>query len=69
MGLFTPRQQLRDMQQVAAGQLLKGGPVDPAEQQKYLAQAVAASMLLGTPVRVVDDSLAIDPITLDDTLF
>jgi hypothetical protein len=68
MGLFTPRQQLLNMQQAAAGQLLSGGPVDPVKQQQYLAQAVAASMLLGSPVRIVDDSLAIDPITLNDPL-
>ena len=69
MGLFIPRQQLRDMQQTAAGQLMKGGTFDPAERQKYLMQAVAASMLLGSPVQVVDDSLAMDPLTLDDPLF
>lgn len=57
------------MQQMAAGQLMKGGSFDPVERQKYLAQAVAASMLLGSPVQVVDDSLAMDPLTLDDPLF
>lgn len=57
------------MQQTAAGQLMKGGSFDPAERQKYLMQAVAASMLLGSPVQVVDDSLAMDPLTLDDPLF
>jgi hypothetical protein len=56
MGLFIPRQQLRDMQQTAAGQLMKGGNFDPAERQKYLMQAVAASMLLVDPPGITSAS-------------
>jgi hypothetical protein len=45
MGLFIPRQQLQDIQQHAAGQLLNGGPVDPQQHQRMLGRAIAASLL------------------------
>ena len=51
MALFTPRNQLRNMQQAAAARAL----INPDEAHHNLVQSVAASLLLGSPVTVVDD--------------
>ena len=51
MALFTPMNQLRDMQQAAASRAL----INPDESHHNLVQSVAASLLLGSPVTVVDD--------------
>ena len=56
MGLFTPKDQLRDMQQHYAAQSLLGGNRRP-DQESMLLQSVAASLLLGSPVTVIDLSL------------
>ena len=53
MAMFTPRSQLRDMQQAAAAQLLAGASRDPQANQQALYQSVAASLLLGSPVQVL----------------
>ena len=49
MALFTPRNQLRDMQHAAAARAL----INPDEAHHNLVQSVAASLLLGSPVTVV----------------
>jgi hypothetical protein len=61
MSLFTPRDQLRDMQQWHAAQALLGGPRRP-DQGNNLSYSVAASILLGSTAAVIDDDL------LDDDL-
>jgi len=63
MALFTPRNQLRDMQHAAAAQAL----INPDEAHHNLVQSVAVSLLLGSPVTVVpDDSLLFED---DDLMF
>ena len=63
MALFTPRNQLRDMQHSAAAQAL----INPDEAHHNLVQSVAASLLLGSPVTVVpDDSLLFED---DESMF
>jgi hypothetical protein len=56
MALFTPRNQLQNMQQHYAAQQLLGGNKRPDQQNTYL-QSVAASILLGSRVDVIDDDL------------
>jgi hypothetical protein len=68
MGLFTPKDQLRDMQQHYAAQSLLGGNRRP-DQQSMLLQSVAASLLLGSPVTVVDNDLLGDDLLDDDLMF
>lgn len=68
MGLFTPKDQLRDMQQHYAAQSLLGGTRRP-DQESTLLQSVAASLLLGSPVTVVDDDLLGDDLLDDDLMF
>ena len=63
MGLFTPRDQLRDMQQWHAAQALLGGPRRP-DQGSNLSYSVAASILLELPATVVDDDLLDDDFLL-----
>tara|TARA_B100000073_G_scaffold154137_1_gene127289 strand:- start:79 stop:270 length:192 start_codon:yes stop_codon:yes gene_type:complete len=53
MALFTPKNQLRDMQQAAASRAL----INPDEAHHNLVQSVAASLLLGSPVTVVPDEI------------
>lgn len=48
MGLFIPRQQLQNIQQHAAGQLLNNGHVDPQQYQRMLGRAIAASTLINS---------------------
>lgn len=63
MALFTPRNQLRDMQHAAAAQAL----INPDEAHHNLVQSVAASLLLGSPVTVVpDDSFLFED---DESMF
>ena len=63
MALFTPRNQLRDMQQAAAAQAL----INPDEAHHNLVQSIAASLLFGSPVTVVpDNSLLFED---DDLMF
>lgn len=63
MALFTPRNQLMDMQHAAAAQAL----INPDEAHHNLVQSVAASLLLGSPVTVVpDDSLLFED---DESMF
>ena len=63
MALFTPRNQLRDMQHAAAAQAL----INPDEAHHNLVQSVAVSLLFGSPVTVVpDDSLLFED---DDLMF
>ena len=63
MALFTPRNQLRDMQQAAAVRAL----INPDEAHHNLVQSVAASLLLCSPVTVVpDDSLLFED---DESMF
>ena len=63
MALFTPRNQLRDMQHAAAVKAL----INPDEAHHNLVQSVAASLLLGSPVTVVpDDSLLFED---DESMF
>ena len=68
MGLFTPKDQLRDMQQHYAAQSLLGGNRRP-DQESMLLQSVAASLLLGSPVTVVDNDLLGDDLLDDDLMF
>ena len=68
MGLFTPKDQLRDMQQHYAAQSLLGGNRRP-DQQSMLLQSVPASLLLGSPVTVIDDDLLEDDLLSDDLTF
>ena len=63
MGLFTPRDQLRDMQRWHAAQALLGGPRRP-DQGSNLSYSVAASILLELPATVVDDDLLDDDFML-----
>tara|TARA_R100000005_G_C4969923_1_gene183256 strand:+ start:955 stop:1137 length:183 start_codon:yes stop_codon:yes gene_type:complete len=51
MAMFTPRRQLRDMQQAAAAQAL----LNNRDSNDRLLQSFAASLLLGSPVQIVDD--------------
>ncbi len=67
MGLFTPKDQLRDMQQHYAAQSLLGNR--RPDQESMLLQSVAASLLLGSPVTVVDDDLLGDDLLSDDLTF
>jgi len=63
MALFTPRNQLRDMQHAAAAKAL----INPDEAHHNLVQSVAASLLLGSPVTVVpDDSFLFED---DESMF
>ena len=63
MALFTPRNQLMDMQHAAAAQAL----INPDEAHHNLVQSVAASLLLGSPVTVVpDDSFLFED---DESMF
>ena len=62
MALFTPRNQLRDMQQAAAARAL----INPDEAHHNLVQGAALSLLLGSPVTVVPDE---GPLFDDDCLF
>lgn len=68
MGLFTPKDQLRDMQQHYAAQSLLGGNRRP-DQESMLLKSVAASLLLGSPVTIVDDDLLGDDLLSDDLTF
>jgi len=51
MALFTPEEQLRDMQQWAASQALINSS-NPRKQSRYLGQAVAASVLINSSTDV-----------------
>ena len=62
MALFTPRNQLRNMQQAAAARAL----INPDEAHHNLVQSIAAGLLLGSPVTVVPDE---SPLFEDDCLF
>jgi len=68
MGLFTPKDQLRDMQQHYAAQSLLSGNRRP-DQESMLLKSVAASLLLGSPVTIVDDDLLGDDLLSDDLTF
>jgi len=52
MALFTPRDQLRNMQQHAAAQAL----INQDRGNSSLMQSLAASLLIGAPVHVVPDN-------------
>ena len=56
MALYTPIEQLRDMQQWAASQALINDS-NPSEQSRYLGQALAASVLINSST---DDSTGLD---------
>ena len=51
MALFTPEEQLRDMQQWATSQALINGS-NPRKQSQYLGQAIAASVLINSSTDV-----------------
>ena len=62
MALFTPEEQLRDMQQWAASQALINGS-NPRKQSQYLGQAIAASVLINSST---DVSMGLDDDPLDN---
>ena len=68
MGLFTPKDQLRDMQQHYAAQSLLGGTSRRPDQQSMLLQSVAASISCSVRLSPSSMTTCLKMIFLDDDL-